>query len=681
MKIFTRVKNTGLSVKVMLVLAAALVILLASATSIISHIVKKTYIATVSNDIDVSIDLAEKLVSNHSANIQNALSNQIKIFSSLYPGEYRVDYNRRNKVGDYDAPTLYKGDTAINAEYDTLLKLARGAGMDLTFFVYDDGTYKRFLTTIDGVDRSVYGKGLVSGKEHAERLAKGETVFFTLVLYEKRRISVTYPLKDSQGNVLGILATAADLESSANELDNNFNKIKIGGRSGYVFIIGFDAGPKGAFVSHPTRKGQNALELKDTNGDFFVKKMQELKNGRMTYTIASEDNNSREERLSVFKYVPELDWLVGASISIKDIESASGRVQLAMYLIILVTIVIIMLIVKIVIGRIVIKPLSKVNTRLKEMAGGNFALPVATESNDEIGALSKNLGNTIDDLNEVLNLLNNSASEVYAGANEVGNANKEMSAGADMQYQSTVSVSQTIEDMSSSITEMSINVENTAKEASEIKINAENGGRMLENTVKEINRLSNSVERSARNVNELATASENITSVLQVINDIADQTNLLALNAAIEAARAGDAGRGFAVVADEVRKLAEKTVAATLEISKMISDIQQKVNNTTQEMSEGVKLAKSGEKSTLVLNTEISSIINGIMDISGKINQLVNLLERQTKNSDNVTVHIQEVAHKANENSKLANDNMYKVESLKTLAQNLMQRVATFKLK
>ena len=97
----------------------------------------------------------------------------------------------------------------------------------------------------------------------------------------------------------------------------------------------------------------------------------------------------------------------------------------------------------------------------------------------------------------------------------------------------------------------------------------------LEQTIARMRRLSAQSQASRELVGELATRSEEIRRIADVIESIASQTNLLALNAAIEAARAGDAGRGFAVVADEVRNLASHTAKATEEVRERIAEIHQ----------------------------------------------------------------------------------------------------------
>ncbi len=213
--------------------------------------------------------------------------------------------------------------------------------------------------------------------------------------------------------------------------------------------------------------------------------------------------------------------------------------------------------------------------------------------------------------------------------------------GAQDQNVSVTKAAEITSGLSRTIEQVAGNAQSVTRDSAGAAEAARLGARTVAETVNGMQRIKSKVHLSAQAVTEMGARSDQIGTIVELIEDIASQTNLLALNAAIEAARAGEHGKGFAVVADEVRKLAERSGAATKEIGGLIKAIQKTVTEAVramedggQEVENGVRLAnESGEALATILKAaeavyrQAEEAGKGAAQMSAASNQLVAAVE------------------------------------------------------
>jgi len=486
-------------------------------------------------------------------------------------------------------------------------------------------------------------------KEAVQKNALGFSEPYVDLTTKKYCVSPSLPIKDSNGNLRGVVGGDILLET----LSDMIKKSNLDGK-GYAFIL--DA--KGIMLAHPDEKMVSKSLLENEPLKNLAKTMLDSKDGSTTYQLDGES------KMAVYRKIPSTGWILGFTVLEKDVYAPLNSLR-NLYIGITVVALLFIVLATMMLAKKIVAPIKELTEHAKQIADGNLTVQAEVKGNDEIAVLGQAFNQMGENLKKLIQEVQNMAGYMMTSSGDMRNAAKEagdvseqiattiteMAQDSTKQAEGIQHSADMIVDMTTSVNIITKNIVESNSTAESVKSSVSTGSNAVEQQVGLMEKNQKAAEGVQAAIGTLSEKSQKIGQIVEVITGIAGQTNLLALNAAIEAARAGEHGRGFAVVAEEVRKLAEQAERSSQEITYLIREIQENTDQAVLEMKNGVTLAVELEKAAKISHESLMTINQSVGEFVRQIQHISQEVEQVDRKAEGVSKAIGDVAVVADNNA------------------------------
>jgi len=565
---------------------------------------------------------------------------------------------------------------ATRSEFEPFLDYSASAfGYRQLLLIDDEG---RVLFSLDGAippgsslkTGRLASSELAAGVERARTLLQADLTGFDSYASSGEPLAfVTSPIFEDE-QVAGVLALGFNAEPVW-ELIVDYAGL---GSTGEILTgeIRGDA----VLVTAPLRHATDAaFRLQLPIGKDQAEAAQDSARGNRGYGIITDYRG--EQVAAAWLYLPSFRWGLIAKQDTDEAFALARLQRIAIILLSLATIAGVTLAAFLVAGTIS-DPIRTAVSVAKQVAGGDLRSDVAGTTDDETSELLDAIQKMTHDLRGLIGRIQQSsvalistATAIQATSSEQQQVISDYGSSTNQAVAAVKQISVTSQDLVRTMNEVNQMASRTGSMAAE-------GRGDLDGMDSVMRQLAESTSSFGAKLGVISERAANINLAVTTITKVADQTNLLSINAAIEAEKAGEFGLGFLVVAREIRRLADQTAVASLDIERMVKEMQYSVSAGVMEMDRFSEQVRGGVQAIGEVSEKLGEIIEGVQGISERFGQVTEGMEAQSQGAEQIREAMVRLADGASRTASSLGDFNRATTHLREAVGGLKEEVSRF---
>lgn len=469
--------------------------------------------------------------------------------------------------------------------------------------------------------------------------------------------------------------------------------------SGYVWIDDTDY----TLVMHPIlpdQEGANRKGLEDKNGVMIIQEIMKVadKGGYNEFMFTKSDGKTVASKIAYSKAFPQWNWVITTGCYTDDIKGniagSHNNIRInklfkgsTIFMIVeSIVIVFAMVIISTLVIKKVTKEINRIKDRLGMVADGDLSVSLdQIKRTDELGQMLSHTNLAIGKFKDVIKKslstskdVEKTGKEVKTIASSVADASDQISTAIEGIAGEATNQASAINTVTSAVKEMQENTDNISSSIQQIGRSSDsllkNSGEMKKHiSVMQCSSgdMTEQINDIAKKIVETSDTVEQMSGIVNSIENIANQTNLLALNASIEAARAGEAGKGFAVVADSIKGLSEDTSSELANIKAIINDLVDKFGLCTENIGYVVESNASNMEDTKEVMDAFDVLDKGITETSDIVLRINSIIKRSVEQITSISNQIVDIQRGAESSAAASEEVTASVEELTALMNTL----------